>query len=1449
MKKYPFIILLIVILAAVASIYAIPNSQEIALINFKDKKFDEARAQYEVQLKAGNLTPDIAGNLVDLYLQNGRVDDAVKVMEDFKAKRPDDLSARVILGQLYQYAQRQDDYLRNLEEIKAMHPSEQVLAKLHEEYQKDAQFEKQLTALQDLVKQGGGSDSSRYRSLAQLQAQTQKYDEAVASLHKVREIDPAGFKFPEVELLVSILCDAKKPEDALTEAKGWVSNPDAKPQQLARLANILHYKGTPQVAMSFLTGVQNQFSTSPELTSEYIMALIGVGQGEQAYKMMKDMMASNQLPAGLQREMLFQAVAVGDVETVNVLYAQVDIQQFNESQLITLTELSILRNQPELLAHLKEHFGTEDSLRNYPLFSVVLGLADKAPDADARIARAKALPLNLQQKLVIARACARAGKTPCLQEIIAKLGDVNSLNETEKADVAELYLLSKDFAGGKVFVEAVRKDANPRLDLAWVKFSAALGSDKDILPWIEAQNALNETDFKSLYFLASENGHKSTALMIAERLYAQYPTAEMRNFLVTAYIANKQYAKALPMLKEAANRTPQDEENYFYVLVNLSKQDPKYKKDLTEYAEAHLKNAKTERQRLAMVYTLVEAGRSDVALPFIKEYAAKLGGNWVNVYADALDKKGTKNEARDFRMEIATKPYTAVPVKRQIAFTLLNQGFKDDATALFYEIASRPDATKADAQQLLYLWGPRLSAEQVAWVSERALSSEGPMYDFWVERLTTQAGAEEILKFVKANPDSLNDGRIAKRYVQSLAALGYLNNVQSAEAQQILKSKNPQMLREFAAAARGNDKPRTARAAYENIAQLQPNDADALKGAGLIAFGQGDYKASDAYLNGYLQAKPANAPDSEAYLAYFYKAEMLRKQGKLEEAKSYYQNCLDTVVSTPNRSKDMQSKALQSMIMTGNVENGVANFRELLKQYPNDASLRADFASSLIEVKRYDEARQLLTVPVDSLNPSAGIAALSIPKAELVGYRFFSGGQELLLKLRSAEWRHALANPALTQRFSWLSYVTEGDDRVLLVAKSGTELALAPTAQGFDIFPAMQQQMSENDAARQMRLRYELLQARIDVETGKGGTAITRLNTLQPYYPNDAQLLGFTANAENYSGRWKRALALLDEAQQAAPENQDIAKLRRDIWLAHAPNVKLDHEWLRIGKSDQQLTTLSGRADINKNTDITAFVQNDYITADNIRRGDGRTGDFSANKQRAEITVRHDLADGKQTVHGSLYANNDTAGVGVGYAFLTGIGDTDVFAEYHRPTFDFYEGVFDDAVRDRVGISHVYKPTTRWLLSGLFAWNNYSIDSKDDVAQSISFNGQVLYQLVEGNPNYALLYGLDLEHRLNGSRRVDPFGVDYTIFPLDSREVHTLAVSAGYDFNERTHGDLLAGYNVDRFSGNGPLVEGKLTHEMLDDRLEAQLRAGYGMRTSNSQGDVTRLGGYMMYRF
>jgi hypothetical protein len=194
-------------------------------------------------------------------------------------------------------------------------------------------------------------------------------------------------------------------------------------------------------------------------------------------------------------------------------------------------------------------------------------------------------------------------------------------------------------------------------------------------------------------------------------------------------------------------------------------------------------------------------------------------------------------------------------------------------------------------------------------------------------------------------------------------------------------------------------------------------------------------------------------------------------------------------------------------------------------------------------------------------------------------------------------------------------------------------------------------------------------------------------------------------------------------------------------------------------------------------------------------------------------------------------------------------GKTQVYGEYHRPNWDFVEGVLDSAVRDRLGVNHTIQIDRFWTATGGLAVNRYHVEQKANVAETMSANATVTRQLKEINPYLAVSYGLDAEYRMDNRKHRNVLGALFTPL-MDSREVHSLSLIAAENLDENTEAMVQAGYSYDRMTdANGPLVAGQLTHQMLDDQLEAQLRASYGAFTSDNVGDSARVGGYLKWRF
>src|SRR5665213_1226161 len=116
-KKHYLIVAALIVVALAASLLLMPGHRELGLMQMKDKHFEEARKVYEEEVAQGKVSLETVNHLTDLYLQIGAIDKAIAVLEKYVADNPTRLDIRTKLGTLYQYAQRPDDYMRNLEEI------------------------------------------------------------------------------------------------------------------------------------------------------------------------------------------------------------------------------------------------------------------------------------------------------------------------------------------------------------------------------------------------------------------------------------------------------------------------------------------------------------------------------------------------------------------------------------------------------------------------------------------------------------------------------------------------------------------------------------------------------------------------------------------------------------------------------------------------------------------------------------------------------------------------------------------------------------------------------------------------------------------------------------------------------------------------------------------------------------------------------------------------------------------------------------------------------------------------------------------------------------------------------------------------------------------------------------------------------------------------------------
>lgn len=1462
MKKY-FIIAFIVLVGVAVSLFLIPGANELALMQFKDKRYEEARQNYEQKLAEGNWSVNVVGALVDLHLQFGAIDKAIEVMQQYVEKNPTNIKARQELGKLYQYAQRPDDYLRNLEEINKLQASDESLRTMAEMYGATQQYEKQAPALQLLMEHNISKEPHHYRQLVSLQASEKKYDDAVVTLREFREKFPNDFQFPEYELMVMLLLDAGKPEEAFTEARQWTRHIDNVPekthdnvQKIARLVNILHYRGTPELGWRLLELYDAQTAQFPELAAEKAYILVNQGKQRDAYDLLTQLYQQGKLPESLHRDYMFLALQNGQVEVAQEMLEKLDIETLNEEQAISMLEMTTYDTGSSLRSNILKKMESYPVSEDKPVLAAMIAVANKKPEATQKIDALSNVELPTQKVLMVAGICDAYHQQYCVEQMLPRLQG-KELNKSDSIRAANLYL-----SIGKL--EEARNLTNPlyeahaedqEISALRAKIAAYEGDTVFIDRWLSAQKTVDIKNYKDMFFLAQDRKQTDTAMFVAEKMHADLQSDESRDLLVNALLAAKRYEAALPYLRDLKTYSEQDKNNYLSVLMELAAKNPKYNQELAQFAASQLHGNVPASQKQALIYALLNANRADLALPYIKEFARTQGGEWVEIYADNLDRLGHSEEAREFRLQIAADPESSPKTRRDIGYKLLDKGYKNDAMVVFSGLAVDAPADSPDVQQLLYLWGPRLTSEQLDWITQRALnSSQAEDRRQWIEYVSGHADAEELVALIDRNPDMVEDPVLLDGYLNALQRLDQLEAMKDRIANLSEKTNNPALLRAYARATQGYSMTRLSQATYKKLNQATGGDSEAKRNLGLIAFNQADYSDAKKYLQNYVKfRKGSGRYHKDDYQAYFYLAESYRRDREMKRAEPYYRKSLQLLSQIEGkRTADMEARAAQSMVALGEKDSGYKIFDDAMKQYPEDTLLRADYISTLIEQKDYAKAEQLIRgARLDGqAQEMQDVSPLVIPAA-IEGYRTFSNDSEMLLEFEGEQETQGVnLNPEELKNYPWLSYTTQGYDRALLVAKPNYKLKLEPTSGGYMVVPLADMESGSQTASFQkdLALRYKMLEARIGLETGKHYQAAEEVTALVPQDPDNGTLLGYAANAENFVGRWKSALNLLDRAQEVMPENEDVEQLRREIRRRHSSHAMLDYEWFRLGDSHQNIWTASGMVLANDDWEAGGNIQINDLEAEGIRRVDGRFGDFDRTVERGELYVAKENKEGTR-MQASLFANNDFAGAGVYYSWYHELGRTEAYGEYHRPNWDFIEGVIDSAVRDRIGLTHYYQINPQWAVMGGVALNRYHVDEKSNVADTISIAGTVTRALKEVNPYLALNYALDAEYRLDNEKRIDVFGTSFKPL-MDSREVHTVSVIAAENLTEETEGLIQAGYSFDRMNDNhGPILATELNHNMFNDQLEAQLRASYGTFTTEDTGDATRLGGHLKWRF
>ncbi|MBP2315779.1 tetratricopeptide repeat protein [Azospirillum soli] len=1018
MRANILVVLIVLAFGVGVSLLLIPRGGELALQKFRDQDFHTARAAYEQRFTAGDRSAGTVMPLTKLYLQDGAVDRAIVLMEEFIAREPDQVEGRQLLGRLYQDAQRVGDYLENLEALARLKPTDETNRELAYLAGFHGQIERQVAALIRYCELRP-DDVQTQQELAALLAARGEHAAAVDWLIRADDRANGAIEADSRELLMSLLIDLDRDDEAFTRAQRWMGE-NPTPSDAIGLVSQLSAAGRPELALKLLEPEAAKPGHPLAIELTFIDLQIAAGRLDEARARLDALpgpvddltlgrLVALQMNAGMGRK----ALATAKPRDLNLVPGWA---------LAGLADAAFRERDVAFLDRMVRDLG-EGFLTEQPLLAANIALArnDKAAAvrwAEQSLADA-ALPLA--EHLAAVRLLDRAGQRAKASAAFDRLPLAGNVPDDVLEELSGLFLDLDHVKAGFAWFDA-RRRASPSLaaDVGWVRLAARAGDAKQVAAWLDAHPTLDEALLQDIATIAAERGESALALKAAERVFAMAPTPRSRFALASALLSAKRANEALPHLTDLlADGGPEVETAYIAALGALGRSE-----ELTRFLAAKLgKGGLGDEEEAAILYALLEhkayrpalpylrerakrqgiewlyayadaakgagavAELADVleadlarpdldakgreqrafllletagparALPVLKQLAGGNGGPWDGLYREALTKLGRKDELRHYLLARAGDERVPAKERREIAFALLDQGDKPAAEQALMRLAAGQGPDSPDFKQLTYLWGPRPPAAALDWMEGRAKAARTPAEQAaWYDKLAELGGARRVAERLgQGGTPAARD--LKAPYIEALATEGKGRELAEAVRSAVPQERDPERLRRYARLAEQTRQRAAAADAWHALLSLKPEDGDSLRQLGMLAYDENRLGDAERLLRRFLAKGPGD------YEANYFLGEALTALKRPTEAVPFYRRSLEQIRAQKSKSDSLVQTEANLLNRLGKVDDAVALFEGLRKLRPNDRQLKADYAAMLIENGRLKEARRVLSLP------------------------------------------------------------------------------------------------------------------------------------------------------------------------------------------------------------------------------------------------------------------------------------------------------------------------------------------------------------------------------------------------------------------------------------------------------------------------------------------------------
>ena len=298
-------------------------------------------------------------------------------------------------------------------------------------------------------------------------------------------------------------------------------------------------------------------------------------------------------------------------------------------------------------------------------------------------------------------------------------------------------------------------------------------------------------------------------------------------------------------------------------------------------------------------------------------------------------------------------PYLSKTERRELAFKLLEKGKKEASVKEFKHLAKNEGPNGVSVKQLLYIWGAFPEWQEIDWIEYRARNATGNELAGWWEHLD-QVGASNRIVAI-ANDMSVGLYPDAEALLMNtLMSSGDKLGIDTYIRKQINKALKVSRLEKLAEYAHDAGLESTEAFVWYQVAQRNPGNKKINNALGMMAFSDGNLLTAESQLKRYLEKTDGDWEST------FYLGEAMHANGRKKAATIYFERSLLQTEQIANHNKQLRRTRALIFFRLARAAEAMQEFDKLIKDFPADNQLRAEYSTLLIEQGKLKKARRLL---------------------------------------------------------------------------------------------------------------------------------------------------------------------------------------------------------------------------------------------------------------------------------------------------------------------------------------------------------------------------------------------------------------------------------------------------------------------------------------------------------